>query len=329
MMSIFRILQGFLLLTLLGGINPLGAQTQAFEGEIPVQIFLESEVIVDSRYYKLSEIAQLEGADPMLLEKLANVQIGRSPLPGGSLVVNRSLILSRLRKHIKKERILFPELQKATIRRAALRITGDDIDKAVLTHLENTLEGGDMKPKLLSKSRDIFLPRGELTYEVKSRGKYKKEGGYRNYEVAFSINGKVEKKVPVRVHVKVYKEVYVAKDTIKRDKVIQDADLQKLRMNVDRLPTNYVTDKSKLVGKVTKRPIGSNEVLHQNAITTPPLVKTGDQLLIVYETNSLRLTTPGIAMSKGRLGERISVRNLTSKTIVQAEVKSSNQVQVY
>jgi flagella basal body P-ring formation protein FlgA len=50
--------------------------------------------------------------------------------------------------------------------------------------------------------------------------------------------------------------------------------------------------------------------------------------MIVYETPLLRLTAPGISMSKGRMGEKIPVRNADSKLVVYATVQDENTVQV-
>lgn len=311
-----------------GAVAFAGTNPPAVDEFAQVQITLAQESIVEEAHYKLSEIANIEGFDPVFLEKLVNVVIGRSPLPGGSLVVTQSLVRSKLRPYIDAKYLVFEGADRAKVRRSALRISGEEIDQAVLNHIEQEMKGSDIKTKLLAKSRDIFLPKGPLDFEIKSRGKYKKEGGYRTYEMAFHVDDKLVKKVPVRVYVKVYKDVYVAKDTIKRNHKIEEGDLTKVRKNVDRLPKNYVTDKSILVGKVAKRAINPKEVIHNNAFTTPPLVNTGDQVLIVYETASLRLSAPGVAMQKGRLGQRIPVRNISTKTLVQATVKEKNLVQV-
>ena len=90
---------------------------------------------------------------------------------------------------------------------------------------------------------------------ISSKGKYNKEGGYRNYDVEFSINSKPVRTVSVRTYLKIYKEVYVARDTIKRDQLIEESDLLKIRRNVDRMPREYVTDKDQLIGKITTRTI--------------------------------------------------------------------------
>jgi len=54
----------------------------------------------------------------------------------------------------------------------------------------------------------------------------------------------------------------------------------------------------------------------------------GDRLQIVFETPFLRLSAPGISLAKGRKGERIPVKNLDSKIVVFATVKTRNMVVV-
>ena len=294
-----------------------------------IKIFLPHSSVIDSDEYRLGEIAQLEGEDVLLLEKLAQIVIGRAPLPGRKLTVTRSLILSRLRSHkfnIKK--IVFPGSDSSAIQRAALKISGKDIEQVVLIFIRESNKNEDLKPRLLAKTRDIFLPRGQVSYVITSKGKYKKEGGYRNYEVEFSINGEAVRVVTVRTYLKLYKEIFVARDTIKRNQVIEEADILKVRKNVDRMPREYVTDKNLIIGKISSRTINPSEAIRGDTVSAPPLVKSGDRLQIVFETPFLRLSAPGISLAKGRKGERIPVKNLDSKIVVFATVKTRNMVVV-
>ena len=59
------------------------------------------------------------------------------------------------------------------------------------------------------------------------------------------------------------------------------------------MPREYVTDKNQLIGKITTRTINPSEAIRGNTLTTPPLVKSGDRIQIVYETPFLRLSAPG------------------------------------
>ena len=294
-----------------------------------IKIFLPQSSVINSDEYRLGEISQIEGEDVLLLEKISKTVIGRSPLPGRKLTVTRSLILSRLRSQkINVKRFVFPGSESSSIHRAALKVTGEDIDQVVLKHIMEASNNEDLKPRLLAKTRDIFLPRGQVSYVITSKGKYKKEGGYRNYEVEFSIDGEAVRIVTVRTYLKLYKEVFIARDTIRRNQIIEESDLLKVRKNVDRMPREYVTDKNQLIGKISKRTINPREAISGNTVSAPPLVKSGDRLQIVFDTPFLRLSAPGISMAKGRKGERIPVKNLDSKIVVFATVKTRNVVLV-
>jgi len=294
-----------------------------------IKIFLPQSSVINTDKYQLGDIAQLEGEDSTLLDRLSKAVIGRSPLPGRKLTVTRSLILSRLRSHrVNIKRFVFPGSNATSIQRAALKISGNDIEQVVLNHIKESNIFSDFKPRLLAKIKDIFLPRGQVSYVITSKGNYKKEGGYRTFEIEFSVDGKVVRKVPVRTYLKIYKEVYVARNTIKRNRIIEESDLLKVRKNVDRIPRKYVTDKGKIIGKISTRTINPSESIQGNTIAEPPLVKTGDRLQIVYETPFIRLSAPGISLAKGIKGERIPVKNSDSKIVVFATVKTKNIVLV-
>lgn len=213
--------------------------------------------------------------------------------------------------------------------RSALRVLGVDIDKLVIEYIKKNSEDQEVKPKLMAQSSDLLLPRGELSYQVQPKGNYRKEGGYQTFNVTFNINGTALKTVAVRAYLKVYKEVYVAKETIKSDHVIEESDLKKVRTNVDQAPSNYVTDPAQLVGKLAKRVIAENEIIKDQSVKAPPVIQSGDRLLIVFETESLKLTVPGIALKSGGVGELIPVQNLKSRTIVHATVVDDTSVRVY
>ena len=290
-----------------------------------IKIFLPESSVIEGQEYQLGEIAKIEGEDIILIEKIGKIVIGRSPLPGRKLTVTRSLIVSRLRsKKINIKKIFFPGSNSSIVQRAALKILGEDIEHVVIKYIKESHKNKDLKPRLLAKIKDIFLPRGQVSYVIKPKGKNKKEGGYRNYEVEFSIDGSTVRKVSVRTYLKLYKEVFVARDTIKRNQVIEESDLLKVRKNVERMPRKYVTDKEQLIGKISKRTINPSEAFQTNTIEKPTLVNSGDRLQIVFETPFLRLSAPGISLAKGRLGESIPVKNLESKIVVFAKVKTKN-----
>jgi len=319
----------YLLITILVLFYPLASfsiETKKSETQ-QIKIFLPQSSVIEEDEYSLGEIAEIVCENASLMEKISNVVIGRSPLPGRKLTVTRSLILSRLRSQKVNIKILsFPGSDSSIIHRAALKISGQDIEHVVLKHIKESNQNKDLKTRLLAKIKDIYLPRGQVSYVINSRGKNKKEGGYRNYEVEFSVNGIPVRKVFVRTYLKLYKEVFVARDTIRRNQVIEESDLLKMRKNVDRAQREYFTDKDQIIGKISTRTLGPSEAFSSNSIVNPPLVKSGDRLQIVFETPFLRLSAPGISLAKGRKGDRIPVKNVDSKIVVFATIKSRNIV---
>jgi flagella basal body P-ring formation protein FlgA len=320
---------GMLMLLFLLSFGTALSKGSNFPKDQLIKIFLPQSSVINSDEYRLGEISKIEGEDVLLMERIRETVIGRSPLPGRKLTITRSLIISRLRSQkINIKSFVFPGAESSSIQRAALKITGKDIDQVVLKHINEANNNEDLKPRILAKTRDIFLPRGQVSYVITSKGKYKKEGGYRNYEVEFSIDGKAVRIVTVRTYLKLYKEIFIARDTIRRNQIIEESDLLKVRKNVDRMPREYVTDKDQLIGKISNRTINPREAIRGNKVSTPPLVKSGDRLQIVFETPFLRLSAPGISMAKGRKGERIPVKNMDSKIVVFATVKTRNVVLV-
>jgi flagella basal body P-ring formation protein FlgA len=315
---------------LVGFALPVSAVEALSEGDFDkIRVFLAETAAVSGDEYTLGEIAELQGNDSAVVERIAQLEVGRSPLPGRNLTVTRSLLLSRLRFHkVDIDKLVFPNNDTVKVYRAALKVLGKDIEEAVLAFINDSYPDEDVQPKLLAQVNEVFLPRGELSYDINEIGIYKKEGGYRNYQVNFRIDGELVRKVTVRAYLKVYKEIFVARDTIQRDKIIEETDLVRVRRNVDRTTADYVTEPQELVGKIATRTINPKEVIQERTVTTPPLVNTGDRLTIIYETSLLRLTAPGISMSKGRMGEKIRVRNADSKLVVYATVQDENTVQV-
>ena len=286
---------GLLLLLFLLCSGTVFSKADNIPEKLQIKIFLPQSSVINSDEYRLGEIAHLEGEDTILLERLGKIVIGRAPLPGRELTVTRSLILSRLRSHkVNTKKFVFPGSNSTSIQRAALKISGNDIEQVVLNHIKKSNSFSDFKPRLLAKTRDIFLPRGHVSYVITSKGNYKKEGGYRTFDVEFSVDGKEIRKVSVRTYLKIYKEIYVARNTIKRDQIIEESDLLRVRKNVDRMPREYVTDKGELIGKISTRTINPSEAIQGNTLEEPPLVKSGDRLQIVYETPFIRLSAPGI-----------------------------------
>ena len=120
----------------------------------------------------------------------------------------------------------------------------------------------------------------------------------------------------------------VTKKPIGRYKAITEDDIEVQKMDLANLPSDVITDPDAVLGKRTKRAIGAQTVLRPNLVEFPPLVKRGDVVVIIAETEGLKVTALGEVRKKGRIGERIPVTNYDSKKIIYARVVDANTVKV-
>ena len=99
-------------------------------------------------------------------------------------------------------------------------------------------------------------------------------------------------------------------------------------MDLSKIKAYAVTTYEAVLGKRTKRAIKTDAVLSTDHIELPPLVKRGDVVSIIAESDGLRITALGEVRQMGCRGERINVLNLDSKKCIYAHVLDSNTVRV-
>jgi len=68
--------------------------------------------------------------------------------------------------------------------------------------------------------------------------------------------------------------------------------------------------------------------LTANNLTNPILIKRGDTVNIIAQREGFKITMKGQAMANGSIGERIKVKNLSTKKIINGSVTSKHSVKV-
>ncbi|MBI2802775.1 MAG: flagellar basal body P-ring formation protein FlgA [Gammaproteobacteria bacterium] len=74
------------------------------------------------------------------------------------------------------------------------------------------------------------------------------------------------------------------------------------------------------VGRITVRQIAAGEVLLQGALRTVRAVRRGEIVVLALEQGPVAIHMGGTAMQDGAVGERIQVRNATSRRVVEGTI---------
>ena len=146
--------------------------------------------------------------------------------------------------------------------------------------------------------------------------------------VVFMVDGQVRKKCWVNAYVDVVKDIVVSTRPLERHSIITGEDVRLEKMHLADLQSNVVTDPVEVIGKRTKRTIEANTPLRLAFLEIPPLVKRGDMVTIIAETDVLRITTRGIVTENGGKGDMVRVINVNSRKELFAKVLDARTVEV-
>lgn len=293
-------------------------------------IRISDRVEIDSAEILLGHMATIEGSDVRFNQRLKNIVIGKAPLPGGSHRFDLNDLQKRLKQHhIDLATVIIQAPPQIVVTRSHIEIKKHEIENIVSEFIvqQTPPDNTTMRIKEIRVPGNVILPKGRITYNVTAPRKQKLMGRC-PITVDFSVNGSVHKKVWTTAMIEVLGPVVVTRKPLGRHKPITEDDIEMQTLDLSNLPANVLTDREAVIGKRTKRAVGAQTPLRADSIELPPLVKRGDLVVIIAESENLKITTLGQVKKKGRRGERIPVVNLDSKKVLQARVVDANTVKV-
>jgi flagella basal body P-ring formation protein FlgA len=293
-------------------------------------ISVKDRVDVDTAEILLGQIATIEGADARFNQRLKDILIAKAPLPGDTRQIDQKLLQKRLKQHhIDLAAVIVEAPPQMVVTRSHFEIQKEEIQKIVSEFIiqQTPQENKNLRIKKIQVPDSIMLPKGRITYRV-TAPRNRRLMGRCPLNVHFSVNGRAEKKLWVTVELEVLGSVVVTRKPLGRYRPITAEDIEVQTMDLANLPANVLSDPEAAIGKRTKRAIGARMPLRADNIELPPLVKRGDFVTIIAESENLKITTLGQVKKRGRMGERIPVVNLDSKKVLHARVIDANTVKV-
>ena len=296
---------------------------------IQVRILPVAEVYRDT--FTLGEISELDGFDIVALKALAEIKMGRSPLPGRSLRINSPLVRSRIARSVSLANLDLIVPRGAVVTRAAIVVPAEEIEAMVLDHAARDVgvAEDDLQQELAGVISDAVLPRGEIVWDIRPLGKNITDSGSRSYRVVARVDGKVVWRTIVRLNQKVYRDVVVAKSAIRRNATISEGDLEMVRRSYsDRSRAQYFSNVADVVGKQARRAIAAGEPIHPEALSVPFAVHEGGRVRLLFETPRLIVEVQGVALINGHIGDFIPAKNLQSGKVVYGILDGNHTLRV-
>ena len=143
--------------------------------------------------------------------------------------------------------------------------------------------------------------------------------------VAFS-NGGAEMEAWVYAKVDAQVPVWVMSATVDRGAPIQGIVRVEMR-DAARLPLDTLSADTSLMGNIAARRLVNGSPLTKRALTTPMLVRRGDQVKVLVRSGAVEIAASGTAMRDGRRGQHIPVR-VRQGRVVQAAITGPRQLEI-
>jgi flagella basal body P-ring formation protein FlgA len=123
--------------------------------------------------------------------------------------------------------------------------------------------------------------------------------------------------VRVECELAVFADVLVVNRTVRSNEVLSENDVTFQRVNLLALNVEHCTDLNQVVGKIARRMFRQNEPLDARYLAKPPDVRAGQLLTARVTIGPIVATAQVRAMRDGYIGERISVRNVSSGVLIE------------
>lgn len=132
--------------------------------------------------------------------------------------------------------------------------------------------------------------------------------------------------VPVRLNW--WAQAVVAKKDLPARSRLSAPMLSVARVNVAGHSGSWWEQASHLAGMQLTRSLQAGNVIYTSYVHRPKLIRRGDHVTMIASYGGLKVTAMGKVLRSASLGDRVSIRNLKSKQVVQGVVASASTVHI-
>lgn len=277
---------------------------------------------------RLGTLLKVESHDRKLEELLDSTVLTSSPPPGKSKIVTGSEIIHRLEAlglDVPRFSVKFPA--EITVFRQFQVLTVPEIVDRINREFLPGLRWKNVRLEKVEMLESIMLPVGkmELNFNCSPSTDFAKPF-FLNINIL--VGGEVVKRVFLRTVLSIHQTVAVTVQELKTSQAVTPADV---RWETQRLSSTLHPPVSEMTFFRGKRPrfsIAAGRVLEEDLFVSTPLIKRGENVVLLFENQSIRLTTLGKSLASGFRGQQIRVINSDSGKELLAEVVDEKTARV-
>ncbi len=295
----------------------------------PIIVTVRNTIEVSSDFFKLGEIADIAGRDEAYKKQLAELEIGRAPLPGYSRSLMPGDIVVKLRAaKLESDRIELIAPPSMRVTRSKSDVATSKLAQIALNSVREALGETpgttfEAQPPLSSP----ILPAGTLRYVA---GAYRGNPDTGNLTVPINIliDDKPQQTVEITVKVKRKIKVAVVTRIVESREILTSDDVMLAQIELPSGFTQPLTTLKEAIGKRVKRRLFPESPLSLSFLETPPAINNQDKITLDFSIGQLQLTAIVTARQSGAVGDTIRVYCEETKKEIEAVIVDSKTVRL-
>jgi flagella basal body P-ring formation protein FlgA len=286
-------------------------------------VYLKNKVVVYNESVKFQDVAHM---DNQLRRECGGLLVGISPEFKEVTVLKKVEIRDRLNKNGYKGLILKGS-DRIIIRRGGTLVKPGFLQKMVTDYIKNNSSWKNNFSIEMKNNKKFIVPEGKISWQL-----YPANGQDFFQNMLFRIKA-YRKGVEVlsdwlMIRLRIFREVALSKRTINRGELLNPSDIRWEKRELNRSYQDAVFDPSKLIGQRVGRTIGANTVITGRVLMREYAVRRGEFAILTANYKLIKASLKVVAMSDGRRGDFIRVKNTESKKILLARVTGKQKLEV-
>lgn len=272
-------------------------------------ITVRANPVVTGPTFTIGEIADITGADKQLVERIAGLQGGASPLPGLTRRIDAGSIELRLRYYgVDMSRVQITCLAGARISRVAATVPSAQVEEAAIAAFKAS------RPDLPADAEVVVQPsRANLSVVpgkvevVAGTPRGDGEAAPATVPITLVVDGKPVRAVEVTLRVRRLMAAVVATRPIAAQSVLTADDVTLGKVDPPAAGPMPFRDIAEVVGKRATRQIPAGRPITADAVVSPPIIVSGQPVDIESMVGGAHVFLPGIARSSAAAGATVRV----------------------
>jgi len=132
----------------------------------------------------------------------------------------------------------------------------------------------------------------------------------------------------VPVSITHFAEVVITTQSLARGQVITKDHIALQRRPLTRLYNGYILSLDQVIDRELKQSVPRGAILSTQTIQQQMLIKRGQNIVIVAKNSSIYVRSQGVALSDGRVGGKIKVKNVFTNKIVEGTITYDGIIEI-